>query len=274
MNEDPFLVATLFEDYATQEDYVLGRPHVIWRDCQIAFMFNVLNNSFRLMFGWNPVAICCGWCLMRMTTMPCKNTCPSCIDWFCYTFPWHQQLRSSRYLHPKYSQNYVDLLQGASWSAKQNIFGVSFGLFYGNGFCGRVIKGGPKWGFPAGLHSNQLGWDRDGRFSSQGTWPDQDYDRLQVLAFSRKFFHVATKRGCLHPKSQDKHANFTFDFSTFLLLARSPDIQLDTFWGGVWLVCFCGGTKYQAWGGRPGCQRKDIFFCPRSIAKPVAEWFV
>ena len=48
MNEDPFLVATLFEDYATQEDYVLGRPHVIWRydDSQIACMFNLLNNSF------------------------------------------------------------------------------------------------------------------------------------------------------------------------------------------------------------------------------------
>lgn len=60
MNEDPFLVATLFEDHATQEDYVLGRLHVIWRDSQIACMFNVLNNSFRPMFGWNPVAICCG----------------------------------------------------------------------------------------------------------------------------------------------------------------------------------------------------------------------
>lgn len=252
MNEDPFLVATLFEDYATQEHYVLGRPHVIWRysDSQIACMFNLLNNSFRPMFGWDHVAVCCGWCLMRMTSMPCKNTCPSCIDWFCSTFSWHQQLRFpvvTGIPNKIPNKNFVVLLNKKELRDQQSKTSSEY--------LWLVLREAPS-DLPEVSTPISLVKIGMGGFPPKEHDPTRKNDSLQVLAFSLKFVHVASKKGCLHPKSQDKDVN-SFDFSRYLLRRCLIGMFL---WG------------YQI----PSLRRspwmsKDMFL--RSIAKPVAESF-
>ena len=177
--------------------------------------------------------------------MPCKNTCPSCIDWFCYTFPWHQQLRSkwlASQIFPKAS--WFCSTKGASWSAKQNIFGVSLSCFTG-WVLWPCIKDGPKW------PSTPISLVKIG----MGGFPPKEHDptrktdarfRDRPSAFRPSTLLLVA--GCLHLKSQDL---------PFCL--QDGQTSKYTFWGGVWLVCF-GVTKYHAWGGRPGCQRKDTFF--------------